>query len=104
MKYRLAFALLAVVLLAACGHTEPIVRYKYMMALPPEALVQDCSVTLPPSKDAYQQQNWTQREKALTDTSINQYRDLALCNNDKAALRSWRAAQKRLVEEQEAKP
>lgn len=104
MKFRLTFAMLVVALLTACGHTEPIVRYKYQSLLPPEALLQDCPVTAPPSRPSYLQQNLSGREKLLVDTNNAQYRNITQCNKDKTELRDWRAKQQQMIKEQEAKP
>lgn len=103
MKLRLVFAMLVVALLTACGHTDPVVRYKNIAGLPPDALLQDCPVTAPPSRQNYLAQDWTAREKLLADTNTAQYSNISLCNTDKAGLRAWKIKQQKLIEQEEAK-
>lgn len=103
MKNNLALMLVIACVLAACGTTQPIIRYKNMSSLPPDSLLADCDVTAPPPQDAYKAASASEKERLLTETNIGLYKNIAQCNQDKAAGRSWKQKEQALIKEMEAK-
>lgn len=98
-----AFALLALAL-TGCGHTDPVVRYKYAGQLPPLTLVQDCKAAPPPAKEIYLSSAWSEREKLLSKSLQQSHQLVAVCNTALTELRDWRSKQEKLIRELEAQP
>jgi hypothetical protein len=101
-KIWLVLTLLAAAALTACGHTEPVVRYKYIGTLPPEAFLQACEVAAPPAVERYKNATWSEKEELLSKSLEQSYRNTAKCNTDKAELRSWSDKQRQLIQEKSA--
>ncbi|MNU19566.1 hypothetical protein D3C71_77950 [compost metagenome] len=93
----------AVVLLAGCGTTQPIIQYKNVLLSPPDSLLQDCRAEEPPERELYNAAAWTEKERLLFTHAGGQMKNLDLCNVDKRALRKWKADQVRMIEEKEKK-
>ncbi len=82
--------------LTGCSFTpkEPrevvVTKTKHVLVLPPDNLLQDCTITPPPPKKTYIYKNYKEKEEILVDFGAKQTKNLGDCNADKASLRSWR--------------
>lgn len=91
-----------VLLLIGCGHTSPVIRT--VAVLPPDNLLQDCSVAAPPNREAYKaagesasrEEAAAKREKMLIDHAGEQLKNIQTCNLDKGGLRSWKKQQQEI--------
>lgn len=101
---KLLLALSILLLLIGCATPmDPVVKHKYIVQEVPDNWLQDCSVTAPPDRDVYLTSPWSERERLLAETNQGNFKNLATCNKDKAAIRKWKAEQLKLVKELEAK-
>lgn len=100
-------ALIASVLLSltACGTVEVVDHQVTQGTYPDDVLLRDCLITPPPTPadyllhEATVQATASERERKLTAFANAQTKNIIDCNNDKKALREWKAKIKAGIEE-----
>jgi predicted small lipoprotein YifL len=98
---RVAIALLAVAALAGCGSVPKQLppETKYEVVTPPVSLMQLCSITPPPDKQAFIDADEKERVRLLQGLSSDLYSDLKTCNKHWKALKAWYANQGKIYSE-----
>ena len=84
-------------LLVGCGTKIVYVdKIQYVFKTPPEALLKDCTIEMPPDPAVFVKMEPEDRETELARLNGAHYKNLGLCNTDKRKLRAWSKEQKAL--------
>jgi hypothetical protein len=94
---RLLLLISTALLLVGCA-TESTIVYRYKATVPPDDILVDCAVTPPPNKKVYLDSNDKEKEKLLSETLVNVYKDIHICNSRFNTIREWKANAKTIVE------
>lgn len=106
---KLALALAAAALLAGCG-TQTVTVYKTSLISPPDNLLLDCPVAVPPDGATYKaagegvthEQAADKREQMLFEHAAAQMANIGSCNVRLKALRDWKQRQEQLQKDADA--
>lgn len=85
--------LCCLLVLEGCAATPPSIIYKNILIAPPENLLINCLVVAPPDAADYTAASLQERERLLYTLSINQFKNIYLCNTQLSALRNWKQEQ-----------
>jgi hypothetical protein len=101
----LFIALLPMLLLTGCFETlGPKTVIVYKLVTPPVDLTALCPIETPPNKQAYMQSSIEERERLLWEFSMNQTKNLFLCNARLVEIPKWKAEQEKIYLDPNLKP
>lgn len=90
----LAFIIIAFSL-TGCGTTKEVlvVKTKNVLIVPPDELMEKCTVNAPPAIKDYVESNWQKKEELLVTYSGQQMKNLFACDEKLKNLREWKVKQ-----------
>lgn len=100
------FTVLIALLLAGCGTTiqeRVVIKTEIRTVKIPDTLLTPCEVTVPPQRETYINSNTKEKEKLLTDFSIDLLKDLRLCNAQIKKIRDLHKEQVKAIEDSQVK-
>lgn len=100
MKTILKTILVAILVFGLTGCFETIViKDKYIVVAPTDAMLQNCDITKPPDRETYINSTADERELLLWGLSMDLYKSIAKCNSRWEPLRNWKKEQIKLYQD-----